>query len=506
MSFQIQNSTPRLVGALVSIGGLVVAIFIGRMVAQGNLLMPGLIVMGLLALVFVMSLGKAYWLLLPLGFCLGIPAIPLGARAFDFWEVSTMGVGTLFLARLCMKREHLFISRRENMGVILYCAWVAMIYLHNPAGLLTLGAGVGGLRFYINIAMAAGAFFIISSKTIDEKSSKIILIIILLGALATTAFQVATTFLGRQDPSMLGAGDDFYSWQQTLSRLPTVFGAFLFARYRIRDIFGFAKPLASFAWLLLFVIVLYSGKRAALGIFLIYPFLTVFLRASNRGPAMFYGLFAACALSLLILGNRQFYELPLGMQRALSILPGDWNPTVKAQGTSGTSDAFREKMRELAWERIQQNPIIGKGTGIDLADIRGLDISADYAQIALLAAGSSWHSTWFGIAADFGIPAAFIWAFYLFISLHTAHWVYIRSAEGSHQKILAGFLMLTILALLARSYTSGTSYGICAEQWWMFGILLGMKYTILNTQRQSASAPLDKKALEPGKPSLAVTL
>lgn len=479
---------PRLVGALIAFGGLIVAVFLGKLIAEGNLLMPALLVAGLLALIFVMSLGNYYWLLLPAGFCLGIPAIPLGARAFEFWEVCIMGVGALFIARLCMKRENLFFSRWENIGVILYCAWVALIYLQNPAGLLTLGAGVGGLRFYVNIAMAAAAFFIISSKTVDEKTSKLIILIILLGALTTTGYQVFSTLWGGRNASVTADGDDFYSWHQALSRLPIIFGAYLFARYKLRDIFGFSNPLASFGWLLLLLIALYSGKRAALGVFLIYPFLAAFLRTANRGPAFFYALFATCALALVIMGNRQIYELPLGAQRALSILPGDWDPAVKAGSESGSADAFREKMRELAWEKIQQRPLIGKGTGIDLDDIRGLDITADYAQIALLAAGSSWHSTWFGIAADFGIPAAFIWAFYLAISIHTAYWVYTRSPEGSYRKVLAGFIFLTILAALARSYTSGTSYGVCVEQWWMFGILVAMKYSMLSEKRAAQAS------------------
>jgi hypothetical protein len=484
MSFGTRYATPRLVGFVVMGIGMFVSIFLGQMLAGGNLLIPGMIVGGLLAMTLLLALGNNYWYVLPAGFALAtLPAIPLGPRQFDMFEVSLFAVGGMYIARMCLKNEVPKLARAENIPVLLFCAWVAVVYLSNPVGLLVLGATQGGVRFYFQIAFAAIAFFILSSKTIGERESKILTWVYILGTIVATAYLTLAAIRGGGS----SAAEEFYSWHQVLSLVGFYIGPFLFVKYSLRDIFLLQRPLATIIWALLLLISLYSGKRAVLGVFLLYPFMSIILRRSNSAPAVIYGIFLAFGLSIAIIGNRQLFDLPLGMQRALSTLPGDWDPRADTRG-EGTADEFREKMRELAWERAQQNPILGRGIGIDVSELAGMDITADYNIVALLAAGGAWHSTWYGLMADLGFPSVFLWAIYVIASLYIAYWVYRMVPEGSYRQLLAGAFFLILLGNLARSNTSGNAYLGAVDQWWIYGILVGLKYTFQDEVRSSKSS------------------
>jgi len=491
MSFQTNFATPKLVGFFVMVAGLVVAVVMGRMLAQGNVLTPALIIGMLLGATLVLSLSGSYWFLLPVGFAFAIPAIPMGPRQFELWEVCFAAVTAFFVARLCMKREQLYLVRPANIPIFLFCAWVLVVYANNPAGFLMLGAGMGGIRFYLQIFFALMVFLMLSSKSYSEREAKIITRIVILGAIVTTAYN-CLRYAGSGGEN---DADDFYSWHQALSLLPALLGAFLFTKYSMRDIFLMARPVATGSWLLLLFFALYSGKRAVLGVFLTYPFVSLLLKPINRGPAVFYSLLLAAGLAIVVIGNGTFFDLPLGMQRALSTLPGNWDPRV-VSADGGSSDAFREQMRELAWNRIHESPWLGRGIGINIADLRGMDIGAGYNTVALLAAGGAWHSTIVGIMADLGIPALGFWIIYVIASLFLGYEVYRMAPEKSYQQLLAGAFVLLFMSDLLRSYTSGSAYIWCLNQWWMYGILVGMRYSLLEEKRR------DRQKIKKGVSSL----
>jgi hypothetical protein len=58
------------------------------------------------------------------------------------------------------------------------------------------------------------------------------------------------------------------------------------------------------------------------------------------------------------------FDYPLAMQRALSFLPGDWNP--QAKGEADASSEWREKMKTLFYrEYFVKHPILGVGYHFD---------------------------------------------------------------------------------------------------------------------------------------------
>ena len=69
----------------------------------------------------------------------------------------------------------------------------------------------------------------------------------------------------------------------------------------------------------------------------------------------------AVAFTLVVAFSQgKFFNYPLALQRALSFLPGDWNP--KAKGEANASSDWRGRMKELFYkEYFPKNPLLGSG-------------------------------------------------------------------------------------------------------------------------------------------------
>src|SRR5438552_16647180 len=74
-----------------------------------------------------------------------------------------------------------------------------------------------------------------------------------------------------------------------------------------------------------------------------------------------------------------------------------------------------------------------------------------------LALGSSWHNTWLGIWADFGLPAVLFWAIFWTQALVIGFAVYRRTLPGSPYQTLALMLLFSFIINILRSWTSGHS-------------------------------------------------
>jgi hypothetical protein len=113
-----------------------------------------------------------------------------------------------------------------------------------------------------------------------------------------------------------------------------------------------------------------------------------------------------------------------------------------------------------------------------------------------LALGSSWHNTWLGIWADFGLPAVLFWAMFWVQAVFIGFWVYRRTPHGSAFRTLAMMILLYFIGDILRSWTSGHSANDPFTRWWMYGIMLCLAGVF---QRQSQSlktaAPSERKNL-----------
>ena len=215
-----------------------------------------------------------------------------------------------------------------------------------------------------------------------------------------------------------------------------------------------------------------SGKRAVVATLMLTPLVSAVLR---RQWAHFYiyVIMATLGVTVLVAGHGEYFELPFRIQRSLANFPGAWDPTIKNMTAEG-ADSFRTIMREHAWERIKARPIIGKGIGFDLDEIAGYSTAAFTAgDTTILALGNSWHNTWLGLGADFGLPAVLLHMVVFALTLWLAYSNYTNTSRSTSLGIYSMMVFIGMLFTLLRSYTSGSS-NIGFHFYWQVGIVLGI--------------------------------
>jgi O-antigen ligase len=162
----------------------------------------------------------------------------------------------------------------------------------------------------------------------------------------------------------------------------------------------------------------------------------------------------------------------------------------------GGKDAFREKLRELAMEKIQADPWVGRGYAVDRRIMALIAATPNHSEkyILQLAQGSAWHNTWLGYAADFGIPAsalqAVIYGYIFWIGLRVVR----QSPEGSMMKALVLYIVMFTIRDILASHTSGHSSLDAFGRWWMYGLMISIALRVGREDR--CPPPPDTREIE----------
>lgn len=490
------------------LAALLLTVILAVAVGSGDTAKVVVVMMVLGGVALVLMLGDKYWMLLPFAFASGLPAIPIQGRFLELPEIATVFCSVAFLVRLAVKRQKLTFFSKQHAPFLLYAGWVAFIFFLHPVGLSAFSgstSGLGGARFYAKIFLALIAFIIMANQELSEKDCKAIVIMALVGGCLESAYSIAVYFvpmLGEQANVQLAADpDDFYSWQQGLAGVPMLLLGFGFARYRASELFSMNKLWAVIGFGLCVVLIAMSGKRGALASIPMFAVIAAFLRR-EWGYLMFWLGGALLAGTIIVLGHGELFRFPLTVQRAFSILPAQWDAEL-GEDFAGGKDAFRAELRRLALKKIAEDPWIGTGYQVDLSvadalQVQRITVGGDMElQVMPFALGSSWHNTWLGYAADFGIPLSVITALIYFAVIRSSYRLAVRFPPGSMRATLAAYFFLTATIRLLRSHTSGHSADDTFGHWWSYGVLvaLGIAYA------KSAASPAPSGALSPLEPS-----
>lgn len=481
-------------------GFLFLAVYLGMKVGQGAYQMPMLVCAAMCGTAVGLWMGPKLWLLVPLGMCFEIPALPIGGRSIELTELAVAGAALGILVRFFTREEKIRIFRPESTGILLYIAWVGLIWALNPVGLAMLGSETVGLRFYIKLLIAFTGYIIISSRTLTTWDCRQIIRMWIAGAYISFAVGLVLYYVQGPPQFMdaVGPEDNFYTWHQSLVKPAFATLTYIFCRFRFSEIVDLRR------WYLPVVIAgcyamgFLSGKRAGLAFLLLLPFLVFAARKEVLGLVI-SGVLGILAVGILVSAQGRFIALPLTVQRALSYLPGEWDRQISQMSHGGSLDPFRTQMNELAWGQIQENPIIGKGFGIDVKKFVRIIQSTDnfsYRNIVALAMGSSWHNTWLGIWADFGFPAIIFWGIYVVQSLVLSRKQLRSTTRNQPEHVLAGMITLTFVFKLLTSYTGGHSAMTPLEQWWMYGIIVALVGAQRANQKRSGQKPAHRNAWE----------
>jgi hypothetical protein len=455
--------------------GLAMAVFMGSAVGSQDLQKVIMILGAGMGVATFLILGKNYWMLIPFSLGAAFPALPVGGRSVEFAELAIIGCSLFFALRVASRKEKLQIFRTVNLPILLFMAWVGMVFVFNPVGLAMLGSQSGGARFYIKLALAFVAFIIMSSREYTEKDMRWIFGFLIFGACFSLVYGFAEYAIAgpRVDPTTGLVADEFYTWHQLLAGPPLTIVFLIFARWKPGDIFSLQRAGLLLIYGLCVIMVLLSGKRMALLAVFLAPLVSAIMYRQTIALIASLAL-AIVALGGLVAGQGEYFRLPLGVQRTLSWLPGDWDPEFKYM--EGGRDDFREDLRRYAMNNIKADPWIGKGFAVNVAEtISAVSVTGmgDLSTIAM-ALGRSWHNTWLGYAADFGIPLSVMQGILYLSVLVLSAKVFRHYGNRSLLGVFAMYLLLYTVRDVVASHTSGHTALDAWNRWWMYGTIVAI--------------------------------
>lgn len=364
--------------------GLVVSVMIGSAVGSSDMRMvAGFIVAIPVAVVFI-KLKTNIWVLIPIGWYLSgrLPWLPLPFTVRDLCFMTVIFFFTLFFATRVLPWKR----RLSTLDYLIYInlVYLATVYIRNPAGFWAMQTSVVGGRPYFEIALAFGAFVILSRVLITKKMADIfpwlflipswcIATLDLVGRLLPQTSQALNSlYSGVGSSSVTGAVQQEARLGET--RMTGVVGAgittllALYAKFNPLTLVSPLYPARCLMLIIGFAAVFISGYRGALFFALVAFLLSTVLRGRLK-DLWAAGAIAVLGLVALIAVQGTLIQLPITMQRALSWLPGDWSQDAVADAEN--SSQWRFEMWEWAWndDRILRDKIWGTGFGLSLDDM-----------------------------------------------------------------------------------------------------------------------------------------
>ncbi|MCE9608897.1 MAG: O-antigen ligase family protein [Chthoniobacter sp.] len=468
---------------------LVLTFVLAVSIGGGDFMELSIIIGACVAVAAVLALGEKYWLLIPFAFTFQLEIIPIGIRSVQLPELIICVCVVTFVARYAMKLQKFTLFRSSHTPVLLYIGWAAMIFCLHPVGLWTGGAAMGGARYYVKLVMALASFLVMANQKITNRDCLWIMGLVIVGAFFSSFANIFDFFYGRQYGGLSAASvfnpDDYYSWHQNLVIVPIVVFPVLFARYRASEIFSLKHPWLTPLIVLSVLAILASGKR--MGIISV-PVIAVgaALVRKEWGFLTLWVGGAFMAMTLVVIGHGNFFQLPITVQRTLSWLPGQWDAELAV--LEGGADPFRTRLNELATDRIQRDPWVGLGYSVDMNLVDQIhDAEGAFsleAECLSAAVGSQWHNTWLGTAADFGIPAAFLLANVVIYAMVRGAWLFKRLTPGSGFQTLALYVVLCTFRDVSASWHGGQSAETPFGRFWMYGILTSLVVMLENMRKK----------------------
>lgn len=491
-----------IVGTLVGLG---LAVLMGSAIGSQDFKLVTIVLGAGVGIATFLVLGKNYWMLIPFSLGASFPAVPIGGRSLEFPELAIVGCAVFFALRIASRKETLQIFRSTNIPILLFIAWVGMIFVLNPVGLAMLGSQTGGARFYFKLGLAFVSFLIMSSRNYSDRDIRWVFGLLIFGAVFSLVYGFASyALVGPQtDPTTGMMMDEFYTWHQLLADAPVTIVFLMFARWSPRDTFGLQRPWLIAVYFICFALVLLSGKRMALASVLIAPLVSAIIFRQYK-YILIGSMISAGLLSVILVGQGQMFRLPLVAQRTLSWLPGDWDP--EFENMAGGSDEWRAELRRYAADNIKRDPLIGRGFSVEISETVAAITQSKYVsgvdmQTAAYALGRSWHNRWLGYAADFGIPLSIIQAIVYAWALVLSYRI-VKSGSGrTLASVFATYLIIYTVRDLAASWTSGHTAHDAFYRWWLYGMMVGLYVQAAATGRNSSPSarpiPLLRKQPSP---------
>ena len=425
--------------------------------ATTNIKMVGVLIV---SIGILLALDKNYLILCPISqfLLIKIPGLP-----FDGGEIGCLVFIAMFFVRSAMRRDKVTEFKKEALLACPYFIWICFVWVLNPTGMNILGSEMLGARYYFKIVLGFVTLLIFSRMYITEKQCKIVFFSILVANVLTVFMSISNIGAAKIAGLINQDGTTRYFLETTGFCL-----ILLLCNYRIGEFIRIGWKF--FLAVVLFCVVTYTGKRTMMGQVILSPFILMFFRGKDKAKTIVIAIFAAIILGFVLIGQGRVYDLPFSIQRSLSFFPAKWDRRLE---NYGTKDLFREELHRRAKVHINANPWVGR-RGFAMSRSETIWINASQGNNTYIGHdyAGNWHNKFWGMGADFGLPASFSWYFFS-ISAFLICWKrrYLTDV-GTYRNTL--FLFYSLYMVYDLIFAFGHSSLTPFQQWVKFAFLLAL--------------------------------
>ena len=368
---------------IVMVLGLFFAIFLGQTVANENFRLIGLMVGLAVAVIVGLSMRQKVWLLIPLCWLLvgKISILPLPFSVRDMGVLMAFGMFLFFYAFKMVQPSRA--TNRYDIILWINLVYLGSVYLRNPVGTAAFGSEMIGGRPYIDILIALMAYWVLQRVTITPQEGYRLPILLSLGSAVVSGLGVLTIKFPQLVPFIfpfysgieVGAYLKDASEESTddyrltpLSSWGSVMGRAAVAYFSPQDLMLFLRPLWSIVYYSAIICCLISGFRSGFVYFAIFSAASSYFR---RGFAEVFRIGVAIVFGVILIMFAQGNGVPVhsGIQRALSFIPGPWDPEIVGAAQSSTDWRFEMWEIALTSDKYIKHKILGDGFGYKLSEL-----------------------------------------------------------------------------------------------------------------------------------------
>ena len=362
--------------------GIVAAVMCGRFAGTGQNFWLWVLGAGIIYTVACLTLRAKMWLLVPMFWaCSGQLASAPGHLPLR--DLVVGGVVVFFFTLKAFKVIRVKpVYGWLDMIMIVNVLYIIALYLRYPIGVNAFGSEMVGGRPYMDVIFAVGAYWVLNQVMMSPVQAKIFPVLLcIVGGLqallstVTYLFPATVPILGKfyngidaesyqreQDQDDSGGADEGDERAQYLLNVgPAIINlmtCYLQPLTLINPMYIWrftAMGLATY-------FCLKSGHRIALPSVAICVLLTAYFR-KGFSAVIIMALIAFPFAVLLIAGQGRLYSLPQTAQRALSFLPGDWDPDVINSAEDSTQWRLQMWDMMLHDDRYIHDKVFGDGFG-----------------------------------------------------------------------------------------------------------------------------------------------
>lgn len=450
---------------VVTLGGMGFAAYCGHLTGNGQTSTLATILVAVVLLTTFLTFRERIWVLVPTTFALTgqMPILPLPFAVHDI-TIFAVFIGFLVLKALKIVKLK---PRLEAVDwwLIAVLLYLITAYIRNPVGVDALGSERVGGRPYFNVFVAGMAYWILSRALLSPRHALFLLGLICFGRMSEGILD----FVVYRIPALAPVLSEFYSTvtqqgdsAQDAARLSADEGT---GRQVFLALIG--NPLILVLWSLyrpltvinplyigrfaIFIFAMWcvfaSGFRSSFAAAVATMYFAAYFRRGAQ-DVMRLSMLAVPILMLVIAGQGTLFELPRSAQRAMSFLPGQWDPVSVAEAKGSTEWRTMMWKAMLTEDKYIHNKWLGDGFGFsqrDLAVMLANQVSGapEDAQENLLIVGGI-HSGPISTVRYVGVVGLALFIGLLIVMARTA-WRLIRRAEGTEYYPLALFIGLPLI-------------------------------------------------------------